>query len=59
MTNKFKLSLPENGFGFPCNICANRNKPVSDCKDCAGYGGAIDFPSDESGIRNLLEGGNK
>jgi hypothetical protein len=53
--NKFKLDLPENGFGFPCNICANRIAPVDACKDCTGYGGAIDFPVDRSDLRGLME----
>ena len=53
--NLFKLDLPENGFGFPCNICANRNLPAAMCHECAGYGGAIDFPADQSDIRALLE----
>lgn len=55
MTNKFKLQLPENGFGFPCNICAHCSLPVENCKDCIGYGGAVDFPIDEADIRARME----
>jgi hypothetical protein len=55
MTNKFKLDLPENSFGFPCNICANRNQPVDKCRDCAGYGGTCDFPIDKGDLRSIME----
>jgi len=55
MINKFKLDLPENGFGFPCNICWNRGEPVENCRDCAGYGNAVDFPADKADIRALME----
>ena len=53
MINKFILSLPENGFGFPCNICAHRDGVVSYCKDCTGYSGPFD--ADMSDIRYLME----
>jgi len=41
MSYKFKLKLPGNGFGFPCNICSNNNQNVNDCKTCPGYSGAV------------------
>jgi hypothetical protein len=53
MKNKFKLQLPENGFGFPSNICENHNQPVEKCRDCTGYGGPFD--ADISDIRRLME----
>lgn len=53
MTNKFVLSLPENGFGFPCNICRNNQAPVEECRDCVGYSGP--FVVDKSDIAHLME----
>jgi hypothetical protein len=53
--NKFKLSLPENSFGYPCNICANRERPVTECRYCDGYGGALTFPVDQADLRALME----
>jgi hypothetical protein len=52
--NKFKLQLPENGFGYPCNICANRDLPVSKCKGCSGYDG-VDFPIDQAVRQQTIE----
>ncbi len=53
MYNMFKLSLPENGFGFPCNICAGRNEPAESCRNCTGYSGSFDI--EISDIRKLME----
>jgi hypothetical protein len=53
--NKFNLDLPENGFGYPCNICANRSKPVAYCCDCSGYFSIVDFPMDKAELASKLE----
>lgn len=52
MKNQFKLELPDNGFGFPCNICVYRNNDPDSCKDCYGYNKS--FGVDESDLRDLL-----
>ena len=55
MINKFKLDLPENGFGYPCNICGNRIEPVAHCRDCVGYSSLVDFPLDKTELAATLE----
>ena len=53
MKNKFKLRVPENGFGYPCNLCANNTQPVSSCRDCIGYEGP--FSIELSDLSYLME----
>lgn len=53
MINKLKLRVPENGYGYPCNLCENNTKPVSYCRDCAGYNGP--FVVELSDLRALME----
>jgi hypothetical protein len=53
MINRFELELPENGFGFPCNICKHRVDDVAKCRECVGYSGP--FVCDKVDIKRLME----
>lgn len=57
MKNLFKLSLPDNGFGYPCTICSNNIQPPEKCKECVGYTGSFDNLKLSYGeLKSLMEG---